>query len=273
LKHFYATFSGYAYDITTKLIIDHAPQMGADEVLIYDDLYLTGTDFYRDNQWLWQHHGDANNVKRGFGWFAFKPWLLLDVLSRMNDGDLCLFTDADTYPIHDFSALYVECERIGGLMVFGAAGWHGCQSVWCKRDCFIAMGCDDPKYWYADHACARFMVIQKGPALVRWFLEEWQRYCINPLCTTFDKNVLGYPNIDGKGERLPWDGSFREHRCEQAILGNLVVKYGRRMYREACQYGDDPYYSHADRNLYPTLFCQDGRVGDNTLAGSAYRNV
>ena len=191
MRKVYATFSGEAYNSTTKEIVERAPKLGADTVAVYDDLWLTKTDFYRRNQWLWTHHGDQHNRNRGFGWFAFKSVSILDALSRLSDGDFCLFTDADCFPVRDFSAPYSECARIGGVMLFGSCGWGGCQNIWCKRDCFIVMGQDEPRYWYADHGCARFMVFQKGPWLTSQFLSEWLAYCVNPLANTLVVGLFG----------------------------------------------------------------------------------
>jgi hypothetical protein len=88
------TFSGQAYDETTGQIVELAPRMGADKVLVYDDLWLTQQDFYRQNKWLWEH-----NHKRGFGWYCWKPYIIWRTLEKCDDGDIVLFLDADTVPI------------------------------------------------------------------------------------------------------------------------------------------------------------------------------
>jgi hypothetical protein len=257
MKRIYITFGGASYDATTERIVKDAPQFGADEVWVYDDRWLTETEFYRVNQWLWDHHGDQNNQKRGFGWFAWKPFILLDALSRLQDGDVVLYTDADTYPIADFSMLHEECSRLGGVMLFEAMGCPTNQ--WTKRDCFAVMGQDQPEYWNRRAGVARFMLFERGPWKAYQFLVEWQAYCLNPLTQTFDPSVLG-PELDG----------FREHRAEQAIMTLLGLKYGFKFYREACQFGDA---FTEDRELYPTLFHQVYSTITKTLEGSRFRNM
>ena len=133
----------------------------------------------------------------------------------------------------------------------------------------MVMGQDEPKYWYADHGCARFMLFQKGAPLVNEFLSEWLRFSTHRLATTFDPSTLG-PEVPSINANLPWGGGFHEHRCEQAILTNLAHKHNLRLYREACQFGES---SADDKELYPTLFHQYGTVGRKTLEGSAFRNV
>jgi hypothetical protein len=277
VRKIYITFSGQRYDDTTTLIVRDAQRYGASEApWVYDDKWLMGTDFYRHNHWLWEHPGDRNG-KRGFGWYAWKPYIIMDALERLEDGDIVLYTDADTYPIADFSVLYDECNRIGGAMLFSAVGWEHCQQIWCKRDCFIVMGQDEPKYHNADAGVSRFMLFQKGPWKPRQFLMEWLTYCVNPLATTFDENVLGKPNLlcpspaTGQPDR-PWPGpNFIEHLTEQSIMTNLAHKYGYKLYRELCQFGE---ISSADRDLYPQLFRQQHMHRyAQTTAGSRFRNM
>jgi len=257
MKKVYITFGGRAYDATTEPIVRCAESFGADEVLVYDDRWLMETEFYKSNQWLWQHPGDRNGNKRGFGWFAWKPFIIMDALSRLNDGDIVLFTDADTYPIADLSVLYEECARIGGAMLFEA---QGCQTNWyTKRDCFIVMGQNTEEYQIRKAGVARFMLFQKGPWRPYQFLCEWLAYCLNPLAQTFDPSILG-----------PEPDEFIEHRTEQAIMTLLALKYGYKFYREACQNGEG---HEADRDLYPQLFVQHWCSEPKTLEGSRYRNV
>ncbi|MDE2038210.1 MAG: hypothetical protein KGI69_03260 [Patescibacteria group bacterium] len=259
MRRIYITFSGSVYDKTTKLIVRDGPRLGADEVWVYDDVWLTMQEFYSHNHWLWEHHH-----KRGFGWYAWKPFIILDALSRLEEGDIVLYTDADTYPIRDLSALYDRCAR-DGIMLFESSGEPHVK--WCKRDCYIVMGQDEEKYHGGQHGVARFMAFQKGRWRPYQFLMEWLAYCVNPLATTFDPSVLGKPELPG----------FVEHRTEQAIMTNLAHKYGYRLHREADQAGEG---RTNDRDLYDQLFIQKDdwvkKTGRNMTApveGSAYRNI
>ncbi len=262
-KHILICFGGEAYDNTTEIIVRDAPRFGVDKVLVYDDAWLMQQEFYRLNSWLWTHHGDMQNNPRGFGWFAWKPFIIMHALQHYcAEGDVLLYTDADTYPIFDLTPIYQECVRIGGTMLFAA---QGClHAHWCKRDTFVVMGQDADAYGGSlrsrQHAVARFMLFEKGPWRVWQFLMEWLAYCLNPLANTFDPSVI-----------LPEYPELREPRCEQAILTNLAHKYGHKLYREACQSGE---HVADDKDLYPQLFIQDGNCGDkNQLKGSRFRNV
>ncbi len=238
MKRLYITFSGAAYNETTARIVQDGCRFGADKVLVYDDAWLMDQEFYRLNKWLWTYPDtdDPRRAPRGFGWFCWKPFIIMHALERCEPGDVVLYTDADTFPIEDFSVLYHECDRIGGTMLFAA---QGCGHVnWCKEDCFIVMG-DWAHFHNPQHGVARFM---------------------NPLATTFDRSVL---RTDSP--------LLHEHRTEQAIMTNLAHKYGHKLYREACQFGAT---QPEDQELYPQLFEQVGcHAYVKSLEGSAYRNV
>lgn len=257
------TFSGAAYDETTAQIYTRYLDHGADQLWVYDDKWLMDTEFYEHNQWLWSYphtHNGQFGAARGFGWFSWKPLVILDALSRLQDGDIVLYTDADTYPIASLSPLYEECARIGGQMMFRAEGWT--QRQWCTRECYRVMG--QPSVHMppdAPHGVARFMLFQKGPWVPQQFLMEWLAYCVNPSATSFKS---------GHDQFHQEHPEFKEHRTEQAIMTNLAHKYGLKLYREACQWGEG---CADDRAMYPQTFVQDGTVAPRTLEGSAFRNM
>jgi len=235
MKKVYITFSGNLYDKTTKIIVEDGLKYGADEVRVYDDKWLLTQPFYEQNKWLWNH-----SHKRGFGWYCWKPFIVYHALQNLEDGDIVMFTDADCYPINDFSILYEQCNKDGGIMLFSNAHQH---SKWCKRDCYIVMAQDNAKYHNIQQGCARFMLFQKGKWKAIQFLMEWLTYCVNPRATTFDPSALA--------EELP---GMIEHRCEQAIMTNLAYKYDVKLYREADQHGN---FRNEYKDLYPQLFVQD----------------
>ncbi len=247
------TFSGAPYADTTRRIVQLAPRYGVDVVRVYDDSWLMKQAFYRQNQWLWQHPH-----KRGFGWYAWKPFVIFDALSKLADGDVVLYIDADTVPVADLSVLFQRCVEDGGMMLFASEGHL--QFEWCKHDCYVVMGQLRDRSKPA--GVARFALFEKGAWRATQFLMEWLTYAVNPTATTFDPS--------GLGDEVP---GFIEHRTEQAIMSNLAHKYGLTLYREADQSGDG---SGRDRDLYGQLFQQ---INDDTAhvtfepLGSAYANV
>jgi hypothetical protein len=235
-------FSGSAYDYTTARIGDDAKRFGVDKTLVYDDRWLMDQPLFSDTrfQFLYTHKGVGNpEGGRGFGWMSWKPTVIADALSRAADGDIILYTDADTYPIADLTAL-----RNGD---------------WNKRDCMIEMGMDEPEFLNAQAGVARFMLFMKGGLGVSRFISEWQDYALRPNCQTFEPSVLA-----------PEHPGFREHRCEQSVFTNLCHRFGLKLYRECCEFGNQ---CQQDWDLYPQIFVQHYASGPKSLAGSRFRNV
>lgn len=241
MRHYrYITFGNAAYDEQIELAVGRAPC----RALVYDDAWLLEQEFPRRNYWLWEHR-----QRRGCGWYAWKPYVILHALENNPSDAVVLYVDADTYPVVDIRMLFKLCEREGGVLLFEATGHSNHQ--WCKRDCYIVMDQDVPRYHECQHAVARFCAFQKSSWLARQILYEWLTYCVNPRANTFDPSVLA--------SELP---GFKEHRCEQAILTLLAHKHGVRLHREACQAGNS---RDLDWDLYPQLFWQVDHEWHETL--------
>ena len=256
MRRIYCTFSGAQYDETTQRIVEDAPEFGVDEVRVYDDKWLMDQEFYRLNRCIFDLKSRGEH--RGFGWYSWKPFVILQEIERRMRETIILWSDADTYPIGDLTPLFQRCHEDGGIMLFAAEGWTQGQST--RRDCMITMACDSDEGRYAQHATARFALFEAGNYRAKQFLMEWLTYCINPLCVGLESSVLApeYPE-------------YNEHRSDQSILTNLAHKYSCRLYREADQFGDG---TDRDRDLYGTVFQQIGQYDKpRSLAGSRYRNV
>ena len=229
MKKLLIAFSGKRYDATTKLIVENGPKCGVDEVRIYDDRWLIDQhpefiearkDLFYDAEGKWT---------RGFGWFCWKPFVILDALERFcNDGDVVMYTDADCYPMNDLTPFYDHADK-HGVMLFAAAGFK--QGHWCKRDCDDEMGMS---FREKQAGNARYMLFKKGATVHKEnviggdvrdeILKPWLHYASIKKATTFEKSENEYPDL-------------QQHRCEQAILTNLAHWYGIPLHRPPCEDG------------------------------------
>ena len=258
------TFSGAKYDDTTLRIVVDAPRFGADRVLVYDDVWLEAHPFRQTNRALFDHPGAALHKhstrvgRQGANcWYAFKPLVMIDALDRSKDGDVVLFLDADSYPVSDFSIVF-DIARRDGAMFFAAQGHSNHR--WNKADCLIVMGQDEDRYRMAQAGCARFIAVKKGPWKPLQLLWEWLTYAVNLTSTTFDPSRYGAEHPE-----------FIEHRTEQAILTNLALKHGYKLWRE-CDDSGEGY--DVDRDVMPQALFQQIRQGDcPNGVGSQFRNV
>ncbi len=255
MKKLLITFSGRRYDPTTEAIVKNGVTFGADEVRVYDDKWLIHNhhDFIRDRQDIFIDGGkivpcneDGNyqlarqKYTRGFGWFCWKPFVILDALERFCEpGDVVMYTDGDCYPIADLSPFY-DYANEHGAMLFAAAGLS--QRHWCKRDCMAGMGMDSDFWRDKPAGNARYMLFKKGDSAgasacipVENFLDQWLMLASQKKLTTFELSENEYPELVPN----PATGrSLGQHRCEQAILTNLANWYGIPLHRPPCEDGN-----------------------------------
>ena len=255
------TFGGAAYDsVTEQVNALGCAETGVDEFRVYDDVWLNAHPFRQLNAWLWEPTKHAA-PGRGFGWYAWKPRIILDAMSRLQPGDVVCYIDADSVPIANISIVFETAAR-DGAMLFRASAHQNFR--WCKRDTFKVMGLD--RFWGREDqpaGCARWAAFKVGDYKSTQLLYEWLTYSINPLATTFDPSVLGdeHPKLE-------------EHRTEQAILTLLALKYGYTLWREADQDGVEFIGQPDQPGDYPQLFRQIQKGGPHPLgAGSRFRNV
>ena len=149
---------------------------------------------------------------------AFKPYILLDLLDRLNDGDIVLYYDCGPYTIRmSLSPLVDLCIRNRGTVFHQ---WGDRNLNWTKRDAFVSMGCDTPQYHNAVALQNTWFLMEKNDFSVR-FAKEWLQY-------NLDERIASYVMRDTCG-RPPLRG-FIENRGDQSIFTNLAIKYNLRTF-------------------------------------------
>jgi hypothetical protein len=205
MKINFATFSDEKFKDRQKELTKQAEGL-FDVVHEYGIEWLTETEFYKKNQHILDQ-------KRGAGFCLWKPFLVFETLKTMEDGDVLFYLDsADTFKneIKDFLKAYFSNENNEIILTAGAFP----NKDWTKRDCFILMECDEPRFHNAIQLEAGVLAIKKTDGMVN-FVEEWLGYCKNENIITTIENV--------HGENFP---SYKDHRYDQSVLTNLALRHG-----------------------------------------------
>ena len=171
----------------------------------------------------------------GGGFWAWKPFVILQTMDRVDYGDIVLHTSTGMKVLENLDPLFeITKTSKDNRMFFSASAIYGTHkhSQYTKRDCFVVMGLDEPKYWDSRMLTAAHCLFMKTPENIE-FLKEFLRYTTDKraIWDTIPPmpNTTGTPNLPG----------FLEHRFDQAILSLLSVKYGRELYRDPTQFGMD----------------------------------
>lgn len=167
---------------------------------------IESTEFYSLNK-------DLLDLEIGNGYWAWKPYIILDAMNKLDDGDIVFYADCGDM-FHPDIVEYVDnlLDENDQCILLVGGGKNGDLT---KRDCFHYMDCDEEDYWGSNQLEAG-VCIWKVSEESKKTVEEWLNYCCDARIVTDDDNVCGKPNLIG----------FKEHRHDQSILTNLAIRDG-----------------------------------------------
>lgn len=204
-------------------------------------------DLKKDN--FWNENQKILKEPLGAGYWIWKPFIILDAMSRLDDGDIVLYTDAGMKVLSSLSPLF-EITKLSkdNRMLFAESWFYGSHlhSQYTKRDCFVLMGLDAPQYWSERCLSAAFHVWMKTPKNID-FLQQWQGYLKDSRIVTYEPNACGLPNLP----------DYIDHRHDQAVLSLLSLKHGRELYRAPSQFTNNEIGNYPN-SPYGQLFDHHG---------------
>jgi len=184
-------------------------------------------------------------LKRGCGYWIWKPYILKTVLSKLNDGDGVLYIDSGNLIINDPSVLFSIAKRdLRGILLFenrdgNPTGDVWKNSQWVKADCFNLMKCNTDEYKNGIQVDGSYGVYIKTDFCMT-FLDEYLSYCQDSRIVTDEPNTTGENCSD-----------FKDHRHDQSILSLLAIKYMLPIAREPSEWGNHVITATSE---YPQLF-------------------
>lgn len=155
----------------------------------------------------------------GFGFWIWKPYIILDALKRIKNGDVLLYLDTGCYLNKKGKMRFMEyCKTVAindsGFLVTNTSRNHF-ECFWTKGDIFDFFNVRDNKIFTdTPQYQAGTIFIRKQPDTVR-LIEEWFSICLNHFHLIDDSPSVS-PNLPG----------FRENRHDQSILSLLLKQHG-----------------------------------------------
>jgi hypothetical protein len=216
MRRWLVTFGSEGYERGLKQIEESA-RTYFDEVLCY-------RHFDIDQEFRRRHEGHFADG-RGYGYWIWKPYLLLKTMGRMADNDIVMYCDALMRFINDPAPLFHLVQENRGILLFNhkLGGYKNFRFT--RIDTFRLMGLDTPEYINGDHLNAAFMLYQKVPRAIA-FIEEWLLWIGNYQAVADTANITG--------ENHP---GFQAHRHDQSILSLLAQKHDLPTFIDISQFG------------------------------------
>lgn len=202
MKKFLVSFANKDFYEKQKILNESALKFGINETFSYTGKMLKETLFYEKNRKIL-------DKKRGAGYWIWKPYIILDAMEKINEGDIIFYVDSGAEIISDVQPLIDLCKKQDGILLFNGVN---ISKFWTKRDCFIKMDCDNEKYWNALIYMGGYQIYIKNEKSIK-FLRENLKY------VQFHELVDDSPSIS------PNFPGFMKHLWDQCVLTNLAVKY------------------------------------------------
>ena len=207
------------YSMSLKLNLFTAKILGKVDKTIPFTPQMLSKEFIEENK-------EILSMKRGGGYWIWKPHIILEGLKKIEDGEYLVYTDAGMIYIQNVNKLITQMEK-DETEIFLSSGFVP-NKEWCKRDAFVYMECDTEEYKNRIQVSGGYLVIKKSRKAEQ-FIKEWLYYVCMKEVITDEPNKCGLLN----------DKKFHEHRHDQAVLTNLATKWNLPCYK-AVTHVDEP---------------------------------
>tara|TARA_R110002167_G_scaffold307871_1_gene512452 strand:- start:258 stop:1094 length:837 start_codon:yes stop_codon:yes gene_type:complete len=200
-----------------------------DSTRLYTDLDL------KKKKTFWNRHGEWFEKTKGFGYWAWKPYFILNELNNLVDGDVLMYADGGC----EIGRSWVDrTDRVGKshsrgksdcdlfpeyfksvqdeIIITTLAGTS--ELPYNKMDTIQKIGVDlhgDDIYEGQRRQYQATTCMFKVCGLAREFVKHWLDLCL----------ADDYHYVDDSPSVLPNDSSFKQHRHDQSIYSLLLKKY------------------------------------------------
>jgi hypothetical protein len=219
------------YDIQNRLNTG-IKDFGVTGIIKFTDQNI-GDDFLLKNKKLFSKN-------RGFGYWCWKPHILLETMKLLDYGDIVIYLDSANKIIHDLKYIIDKCIQNDIVLFDNMDGnpnndcWR--NSEWTKADCFNLMEMNTPKHKTGKQVNASYQLYKKSNKSLD-FLEKYSKFCQN-------ENILtDIDNITGENEP-----EFKDHRHDQSVLSLLAIEHGIDLLPDPSEWGNNT------ERPYPQLF-------------------
>jgi hypothetical protein len=155
------------------------------------------------------------SLKRGDGYWLWKPYIINNILHKINNDDIIFYMDSKYYFIQDFENLYLEYMKNNDILVWKNKPNEPCYLMkqYCKMD--LVLKYNMYKEVFVDNVIdcwAGALIVKKNLNTIK-YIQEWF-----DACSVFENITDSKSNIINSNE-------FIEHRHDQSCLSIILHKY------------------------------------------------
>lgn len=166
--------------------------------------------------------------KRGAGYWVWKPYIILDMLSKIEFGDNLVYMDSGANLCRNVDGI-LDMIDSRGILTFRLCDYHT-LSRWTIGDCFYVinpLGREDD-FKSNNMILASFIFMTKTQYLID-FMKKWLYYCEQEFLLIDSHNCIYKNNFP----------DYIEHRWDQSILSLLCYNNNIMHIPDISQYGTE----------------------------------
>ena len=196
------------YDAVNRIKNEFYQTNVFDEIIAYTD-----SDLKKYPEFLEKHSEFIQNNKRGYGYWVWKPYLIMKTLEMMNENDIlfyldvgCEIIDYSKNAIHLLKGIIDKCEKYN--ILYTETGHN--EKSHTKMDVFNYMGLIYNNQIMDSMQYQTGVIIIKKTVINTSFVKDWYNIICNYNLVNDSKSVL------------PNHSSFIENRHDQSIFSLLL---------------------------------------------------
>jgi hypothetical protein len=206
------------FELKQLRLIDSAERFGIKNYKKWTRTSLKEKSFYKQNKVLLDE-------KTGAGMWIWKPYIILDALEKIEDGDFVVYADTSLFFIEDPKVLFDLCEKNSGFFFIQMdSSWN--LSTLVKRELFHFLQIDKEEYYSAPMTEAYFMIFQKNAHTID-FVKGWLKWC---LVEKYVRPIM-FTDIENPPQ-------YKGHPCDMPLLAVKRILEGIEAFRNPSQFGN-----------------------------------
>jgi hypothetical protein len=159
--------------------------------------------------------------ERGGGYWLWKPYIINEILNKIDNGDYLFYLDSKYYFTEDFTNLYIEKIKETDIIVWANKpnedGYY--MKNWCKMDVILKYDIYDLVFNHNAPDCSASAIFIKKTDFSKHIMKQWLNMCCNYSDITDSESV-------NKNDPV----LFCEHRHDQSLLSTVLHKNNINLY-------------------------------------------
>jgi hypothetical protein len=183
--------------------------------------FFTTIDIYNEKNTpgLDKHSKFIETHKRGYGYWIWKPMVILDMMSRYEKDSIIIFADAGCEIIKnevttEIFNKYIKDVKSHPSHILGFVNSY-IENHYTKQDLFNYMNANESNYTETNQLCAGIQIVVNTEQTKK-LMQEW----LDILVTD------NYHFVDDSPSIAKNSLNFKEHRHDQSVMSLLKKKYG-----------------------------------------------